>query len=1219
MAASRKWMVAVFAAIMVFCAAATALTFSASGSADAAGVFVKNDEIKIAQITDTHYYPLNYCYSGGNGNTDFDKQLIGGTKLFLESSFFVRQMLDDMVAEKPDYLFVTGDITLNGELQAHIEMANLLRDVQNKIRAAGKPGFQVFVTTGNHDLYNKDAKYYMDGGAEKVCSHITTRYDITKIYSSLGYPDLSDQEIADYYATLTTDIYFDRLPYSGNYINSTTAAGVFIDYQYIDNGISTPDYDNGDITYVAYLPNDYTLLSLDVPLSDPQIFHHVGGYFYESTRDYIADKAQEGAFEGQNLLCIMHHNLVPHFPLEDSLLKDFTVYGWREAADFLADLGVRYVFTGHMHSNDIAKHESLNGNVIIDTETASATGFKGGPRYIVLERGTVDGKYAENYKSKIALLSPVDVSRLFSDNYMNNYYIEFCGLQVYISNANSKHIITNPSEYAADKLFRNIVNNVKYTYLDPDFIADAASLLGGIIKSDSLIVELLLDVAGPIINSIIIHIEDVVLADYVYSGSNERYKGAGRGKKLCGYAEEMVDKVLDYKVNSRGDTLLDFGIGGYLSHQGGIDKSLQDTDTAILEGLENLKNGSIVKMLLDTLLSEDIGLLRLVDGLFLPIDLTKGATESEITTINMILMILSPAQYDIDASAVKIGDLVPNILELVEAIMGKPLIDMGDMTAQELIYYYIDGYITQSLYTGLGEIAYNIMHQFYIDETSALENSFGGYVGYKFDTAAPCTYVSNRTPEAPSIDNGKLPSMLTVTFGADPATTKNFVWFTDRRISDTEIQYNEGNFDAANAVQKSGSFAVYATTTPNIDLGIFATVLHVAVGRHTVELSDLKPATVYSYRVGSAAKGYWSDVFTFKTAPQDDTTPFEILLISDIQGSALRTYELASKIMAKVDGVFDNGYDFVLNCGDLVDSDKNLVQWKYLLDTMQGYWGNTTQVVANGNHDNSAYAPDAKKPMYSLVDKNAITDPYNYLLLHYNLSYPAQDNLTGAYYSFDYSGVHFTVLNTNNLASNNMLTSEQTQWLKADLAGTEKLKVVVMHKSIYSSGSHYKDADIVALRAQLTPIFNENGVHLVLAGHDHTYTESYYLDGSGEPVKSNSSGKNKIGTDGTLYITLGTFGDKFYKYIDNDDVPVAFGAKLHNPTLTNPTFGKLVFDGKDLYYYGYEYDISKDEIRPLGSDNLKLIIGLSALAVFVAGVSIASAVSIAKTVKRKKA
>lgn len=1213
MAKTKKWLLTLCASILVFCAAATALAYGTpSGEANAAGQFVKTDEIKIAHLTDTHYYPLNYCYPNGEG-TDYGDALISGTKLFLESGFFIRQAFAQIAEESPDYLFISGDLSLNGEIQAHIELANLLRELQNTIRSNGNPDFQVFVTVGNHDMYNEDAVHYRDG-VKKNNTKLTTRKDITKIYSSLGYPDLSNEEIEAYYATLQ-NVYFDNLPYAGNYVNSTLANNITIDWQYIDNGVEAQaDYSNGDITYIAYLPDNYTLITVDEEISDAEVHHHVGGYFYESTRDYIEQKAADGLFEGQTVLGMMHHNVVPHFTYEDTLLKDFTIYGWREVADFLADIGMRYVFTGHMHSNDIASHESLNNNVIVDTESASVTGYLGGTRFVKLERGTVDGKYADNYSSTIDLLDEVDISQLFAQGYMSDAYIAFCNLESYISHTGDTAIVTDGSDYAATKLFRNIVNNVKYSYLAPDFIANIGGMLSGLLGDGML--SMLSSVVGPIVDSFIVHIEDVVLADYQYAGQNPAYMGTGRGKKICGYADELVERAINLKVNPQGDTLFEFGIESYLMHNGGTDTSLANAPQSTLDALAGFYSGETVKALLDVLLDKDSGLLRLVKGLLLPIDLTTAMSAADAKALTDLLGAFAGG-IEIDPKALVLDDIVPPLLKTFGDMLGFSF-DLEGLKLGDYLDKLLYDYITDSFYTGLGEIAHNILYSFRIDETSAAENNFAGvYVNYKVDASLPCTYVSDKAPEVPSIENGKLPGMLTITFGEDPATSKNFVWFTDRRVSGTQIQYSEAGSDIVE--QKTGEFASIATTTASIDLGVFATLMQVSVGRHTVSLTGLKPGTEYRYRVGSAQEGYWSDYYTFKTAPGGNE-PFELLLLTDLQGSALRTYTQTAEIMAKMGTVFKDGYDFVVNCGDVVDNSRNLAQWKYFLDTLGGYWGNTTQVVTAGNHDKYTYeAPETELKAMTMTDRNASTAPYSYFLSHYNLSYPQQDDLTGAYYSFDYSGVHFTVLNTNNLDAKGKLTLAQTEWLLADLQSTEKLKVVIMHKGIYSSGSHYKDTDVVALRAQLTPVFADNGVCLVLAGHDHTYTESYYMDRAGRPVETDATGKVKVGKEGTLYITLGTMGDKFYDYVETDRVPVEFGKELHTPHLSNPTFGRLVYDGADLYYYGYEYNLETGEITLLRGE--KNALGIWEYIVFgTIGFSIVAAVtaSIIIGVKNRK-
>ena len=171
----------------------------------------------------------------------------------------------------------------------------------------------------------------------------------------------------------------------------------------------------------------------------------------------------------------------------------------------------------------------------------------------------------------------------------------------------------------------------------------------------------------------------------------------------------------------------------------------------------------------------------------------------------------------------------------------------------------------------------------------------------------------------------------------------------------------------------------------------------------------------------------------------------------------------------------------------------------------------------------------------------------------------------------------------------------------------------MMHKSLYSVGSHTEDFEVVAMRKQLSKIFADNEVSIVLAGHDHTYTETAYIDADGNAVENALNGKQEVGKgNGVLYVTLGTFGDKYYNYVGNEDVPVDFGDKLHDPALKNPTFGKLVYDGEKLYYVGYEYDMESGEIREIRSglsmvEQIAIIGGVAvvvgALAIIMAKVS----------------
>ena len=68
--------------------------------------------------------------------------------------------MDQVIAEKPSALVLSGDITMNGEKINHEELARKL----GKVQEAGIP---VLVIPGNHDINNPNAAVYF--GDEKNC------------------------------------------------------------------------------------------------------------------------------------------------------------------------------------------------------------------------------------------------------------------------------------------------------------------------------------------------------------------------------------------------------------------------------------------------------------------------------------------------------------------------------------------------------------------------------------------------------------------------------------------------------------------------------------------------------------------------------------------------------------------------------------------------------------------------------------------------------------------------------------------------------------------------------------------------------------------------------------------------------------------------------------------------------------------------------------------
>ncbi len=1193
----NKILIAIIVAFIIICLSMGILSADRKAIASD-NVVWDDDDIIIAHITDTHYYPLRFNYAG-DSEEYFDYIHEQFHKMWLESEPAFHTAMENIkkMEPLPDYLVVTGDNAQDGERQSHIDVANGLRKLQNEIRTmpGGKPNFQVFATFGNHDLYNP-AVYDFSTGTKKKHKYVS-RKDITKIYASLGYPDIEETEAQDFYK-LNNE--FD------GYCHSTTSENIKeIKYQYEEINKVRNDYEVGELTYIVETKDGKSFISLDIIESNIKEGHVLGAILTDDTQTFLTENKKHNDF----CIGLAHHSIVPHFTMQKEILTGFIVDDWVNVADFLADYGMRYVFTGHMHSNDIAHHISFNNNQITDIEAAANLSVASNVRHATIKtgnRGTerVQNLYVQNY-----YLEEVDISSAIDGGYLTEKYIEHNGLEEYIDW--DTKMITDYSGYAEQRMFGNTVKNSLNAYLNPSVFDKLKDMLDENLPDSfwGIPLSALKSNINQLIDEIIDEINTKVLADYEYDGDNPIYKD----NKILGFASELADRVLAIEI-AEGHKLFDFMLPFYLNHvKGNEPDSIDELPEYVQEGLEYIRTGRFIEDLFDILLDKETGLYFLVDKLAsTPLELSEDLGVE-------IIIYLSGLKDEVSVTNFIIGEVIPLFLNTRLAESFGMSFNFDNKPVMQFLDDSIDGYFTDALYSGLGEIVDGILLSLGTDpvfdgnETKTL---------ILLDDSDTFTYTSAPRADIPTIENGKMPSKITVTFGTDTSTDKNFTWFTDMRITDSEVQYMEGkkvaDFDPEKALTADGDSQVYGQTVGLIDIGIFAQLGYVEVSRHTVELTDLKPNTEYLYRVGSKEFGYYSEVFTFKTAPSKENAPFEVLLITDPQGFTNKTYQDVGEVLENAQSVFKNGYDFVINTGDLVDNSRNVTQYNYYLNTLREYWGNTTQVIAVGNHGKYNFE---LKDSYKVSSDEVLVDEYNYMLMHFNFSIPEQDTTTGAYYSYDYSGVHFTVLNTNDIIDDKM-SDTQIEWLKADLQSTKKKhKVVLMHKSLYSAGAHSYDAEVVKMRKQLGGIFEDNGVHLVLSGHDHTYNETYYLDRNGEIIQLANNRSSKVSNKGTLFVNLGCVGNKFYKYVENDKVPVFTGAELHDPTLSRPTFGKLVFDGKNLYYQGYEYDFDTQKViaikPPLKFTTVELVLIIVGSVVGAAGLAV-GAFFIIKALKAKK-
>lgn len=619
-----------------------------------------------------------------------------------------------------------------------------------------------------------------------------------------------------------------------------------------------------------------------------------------------------------------------------------------------------------------------------------------------------------------------------------------------------------------------------------------------------------------------------------------------------------------------------------------------------------------------------------------------------------------PDDFSIDVDNFVLVDIVNDLLPVIKPVVAKLLgFSLEGPDIISIAQNFLDSYLVDSFYKGLGGIADDIVITFSTDVYPDMDDFSDpnkpshfqpekAYVkdGVRLSYLSTLNKVSTvgASFNAATQDNGRVPSRVTANFDTTNSTTSYTIkFYTEENVYGTfRLLDEDGNVVGEVGTSQKEAFQAYASnptdyldTTahkdfgnginatvftqtkpqyiPLIDLGLLcithAEIMHdtdeakdvpykygerdAAVANsviywnvHTVTINGLEAGKTYYYDIlGNyetdktnyfslvefiKTQGYDGNALTFATAADRSVESFEFLTIADIQGMIQSMYDNSHKAvdaLLKDENV--NDFDFILNAGDMCDNGKNFNQWGMALNTYQDLTLNTSVFFTSGNHENNT---------------GAMGRYFNYTVKDGE----GTKAIDGEYYSFDYANAHFTVLNTND-ATTDGLGKDQLAWLENDLKNTDaKWKFVLMHKSLYSAGSHAFDGEVIAMRSQLGKLFAENGVNMVFGGHDHTYTTTVLVDKDGNAVDVKDSDGLRYTGDGVLYITLGTLGTKFYTYRENDMTTDKFDENnsiLH--TLDTQTFGKVVVGKDSITFTGYKFNRETGKIEIVGSSAVK--------------------------------
>lgn len=294
-------------------------------------------DTKFIVLSDLHFYDKQLGISG----KAFQKYLDEDRKMLVLSEEILSAAVKNISKEKVDFILVAGDLTKDGEKIDH-------QNIVQKLRELEASGTRVLVVPGNHDINNGEAVQYLDDETQPVDS--INSEEFKAMYHEFGYKE-----------ALNTD------SHSLSYITEPVEG-----------------------LWVVAL--DSCRWKENIPEHEPII----DGRFSKKTLEWIESQLILAKKKKKATIVLMHHGVMEHYPANDKFYGEYVIDEDESVARLFATYGIRMVFTGHFHAQDITKKEFKNSDdFIFDIETGSLATAPCPYRIIQLSKG-----YTADIKSK---------------------------------------------------------------------------------------------------------------------------------------------------------------------------------------------------------------------------------------------------------------------------------------------------------------------------------------------------------------------------------------------------------------------------------------------------------------------------------------------------------------------------------------------------------------------------------------------------------------------------------------------------------------------------------------------------------------------------------------------------------------------------------------------------------------------------------------------------
>lgn len=257
---------------------------------------------------------------------EYDKYMANEQKCLAETDSIISTLFDKIADDQEtDTIIIPGDLVKNGEKQSHIDFIKHL----NKLKSNGK---KIYVLTAGHDYNDSPVEF---DGAQRPVVEGTKRNELFDMYNEFGFSEAisCDKRTLSYTVQINEGL-----------------RAIMINC----DGKGGPDE----------------------------------GTIDDGTKKWILEQIQDAKRNRCDFFAVTHYPIIPAVPLFDSV-GDTKMHNWKNIAEFLADNGVKLIFTGHMHLQSIKKFISEKGNVLYDVCTSSVVGCPSMYRKITIETDKV--------------------------------------------------------------------------------------------------------------------------------------------------------------------------------------------------------------------------------------------------------------------------------------------------------------------------------------------------------------------------------------------------------------------------------------------------------------------------------------------------------------------------------------------------------------------------------------------------------------------------------------------------------------------------------------------------------------------------------------------------------------------------------------------------------------------------------------------------------------